>query len=464
MIIHILNSFKKLSIPKKIFLSFLGIILLGSVILSLPMSNLPTSKATYLDHLFTSASMVCVTGLFTQPVISTYSTFGQIVHIFLIQVGGLGLMTIIAGICIYFKVHISFQNVLAVKEGLNRGDMSHFQQFLKLIIHYVLLFELIGAILLSTQFIPIYGIKKGIFNAIYCSISAFCNAGFDNLGLSSVQDFRTNPIVMLTLSLLIILGGIGFSVWFDIQSNLKERKGKLKRNPYKIFFKGLLPHTKLVLMINSILLLGGMVTILVLEFNNASTLGNLHLGQKLLVSFFESTTMRTAGFGSLDYTLISPATMTFCIGLMFIGGSSGGTAGGLKTTTFAVIVLSLIAFLKNKKDVTFKYHHITDRIIRQSFINLMMFFSIIFLGFFSLILLNPKINPLYIFYETVSAIATVGVSANLTPTLGSASHICIMILMFIGRIGPITLAIALQLRHQKKTIQIQYPSTNIIIG
>ena len=327
------------SIPKRIASSFAIVILVGSFLLNLPISQLATSKASYFDHLFTTVSMVCVTGLSTQPVAETYNTFGQVICMILMQIGGLGLMSIIAFFLYDAGKKMSLVDKLALQDSLNREDGQDFKKYLKTIFKYTFFIEFIAAVILSFRFVPELGTAKGIFTAFFFAISAFCNAGFDNLGSNSLINYATDPFLTLVVAALIILGGIGFSVWFDFKRSYLEMRKSTKSKKRKSFYRRLQYHTKIVLWLTGIILLSGTVLTLLTEWNNPNTIGNLSFFDKLLVSFFQTVTMRTAGFATIDYTNAHPTSiLLYCI-QMLIGGSPGGTAGGVKTTTFLVVLL-----------------------------------------------------------------------------------------------------------------------------
>ena len=291
----------KNSIPKRIAASFAIVILVGSLLLNLPISQIATSQATYFDHLFTTVSMVCVTGLFTQPVAETYNVFGQIICMILMQIGGLGLMSIIAFFLYDSGKKMSLVDKLALQDSLNREDGQDFKKYLTTIFKYTFVIELIAAVILSFRFVPELGTGKGIFTAFFLAISAFCNAGFDNLGSNSLINYATDPLLNLVIAALIILGGIGFSVWFDFKNSYLSMRESTKSKKKKSFYRRLHYHTKIVLWLTGIILLSGTVLTMLTEWNNPNTIGNLSFLDKLLVSFFQTVTMRTAGFASVDY-------------------------------------------------------------------------------------------------------------------------------------------------------------------
>ena len=451
------------SIPKRIAASFAIVILVGSLLLNLPISQLETSQATYFDHLFTTVSMVCVTGLFTQPVASTYNSFGQIICMFLMQIGGLGLMSMIAFFFFDSGKKLSLTDRLALQDSLNRDDTKNFKDYLRTIFKYTFIIEGIAAILFMIRFIPMLGVGKGIFTSIFFAISAFCNAGFDNLGSNSLIDYATDPLLAIVISALIILGGIGFAVWFDVKNSISCYRSSLKNKYHKMFYKRLHYHTKVVILLTLGILLTGTFLTLITEWHNPDTIGNLNFGQKLLVSFFQTVTMRTAGFASIDYTKANPSTLLlYCI-QMFIGGSPGGTAGGVKTTTVLVVLLFIRSEIYEKKSINFRYHTIPYEMARKSLMIFIIFTVLTLSSVFLLSITDPQAPLLYTLFETISAMCTVGVTANLTPTLSMLGQIIIMILMFIGRIGPLTVLLSFSNRKKQGSL-IKYAKAPLLIG
>ena len=451
------------SIPKRIAASFAIVILVGSLLLNLPISQLETSQATYFDHLFTTVSMVCVTGLFTQPVATTYNTFGQMICMFLMQIGGLGLMSMIAFFFFDSGKKLSLTDRLALQDSLNRDDTKDFKDYLGTIFKYTFIIEGIAAILFMIRFIPMLGVGKGIFTSIFFAISAFCNAGFDNLGDNSLINYATDPLLIFGISALIILGGIGFAVWFDVKNSISCYRRSLKNKYHKMFYKRLHYHTKIVILLTVGILITGTLLTLITEWHNPDTIGNLNFGQKLLVSFFQTVTMRTAGFASIDYTKANPSTLLlYCI-QMFIGGSPGGTAGGVKTTTVLVVLLFIRSEIYEKKSINFRHHTIPYEMARKSLMIFIIFTVLTLSSVFLLSITDPQAPLLYTLFETISAMCTVGVTANLTPTLSMLGQIIIMTLMFIGRIGPLTVLLSFSNRKKQGSL-IKYAKAPLLIG
>ena len=443
----------RLSPARRIFLSFALVIFLGSLLLSLPLVQAPTSHAGYFDHLFTAVSMVCVTGLFTLPVASTYNVWGQLICMFLIQIGGLGLMTFIGVFYIQGKQKLSLRGRETILESFNFEETQSLKEFLRSIFLTTFLVEGLGAFLLSFRFIPEFGWGRGIFTSVFVAISAFCNAGFDNFGSTSLVAFQTDPLINLVIAALIITGGLGFMVWFDLATQLSKKKRRLRF------------HTKLVLFLTAGILFTGTVSTLLIEWNNSGTIGNLSIPDKLLVSFFQTVSMRTAGFASIDYTQARPVTLLIYILQMFLGGAPGGTAGGLKITTFFVLLVFARSELLGLPHANVAQRTIEPRTVQKSF-SVFIVFLITFLAGLILVGITAEGNPrfIYIMFETISALATVGVTANLTPELGKLALSIVMLLMFIGRIGPLTLLVSLAEYQPDKKDMIHYMKADITIG
>ena len=446
--------FGGLSPARRIFLSFAGVIFIGSLLLRLPFVQVSGSQATYFDHLFTTVSMVCVTGLFTQPVATTYNVWGQLICMLLIQIGGLGLMTFIGVFYIQGKQKLSLRSRETIQESFGYGETRSLRAFIRSIFLTTFLVEGLGAFLLSFRFIPEFGWGRGIFTSIFLAISAFCNAGFDNFGSSSLVNYQTDPLINLVIAGLIITGGLGFMVWFDLATQLGKKKKRRLRF-----------HTKLVLFLTAGILLFGTVSTLFTEWHNPGTIGNLSVPEKVLVSFFQTVSMRTAGFASIDYTQARPVTLFIYILQMFLGGAPGGTAGGLKITTFFVLLVFARSELLGLPHANVAQRTIEARTVQKSFSVFIIFLMTFLLGLM-LLGITAEGTPrfIYLMFETISALATVGVTANLTPELGKLALSIVMVLMFIGRIGPLTLLVSLADYQPDKKDLIQYMKADISIG
>ena len=432
--------------PRILALGFAGLILLGALLLNLPIASQNNESIGFINALFTSASSVCVTGLVVVNTAYHWTLFGQIVIIILIQMGGLGFMTIATIAALIIGKKITLKERLVIKEQLNQETMSGLVKLTKYVILSTFLIEGIGASLLSLRFVPLYGISQGIWFSIFHSISAFCNAGFDILG-ESIVPFVGDYIINLTICALIILGGLGFSVYIDISKNKK--------------FKRLQLHTKLVLIITSFLVIGGMVVILLLENGNPLTLQNLSLGEKLLASFFQSVVPRTAGFNSINIGGLYDTSVFFIIILMFIGGSPGSTAGGIKTTTFGTLALTTISVVKGDKDVVAFKKKIPYDVINKSLAIVMV--GLLLVGMVSFLLtITEEAEFLDLLFETTSAFATVGLTTGITPDLTDFGKFLLTLTMYAGRVGPLTMAFAFSRKHIHA--KYKYSEGNIIVG
>lgn len=450
-----------------IVLSFASVIFIGSLLLSLPVVQAPHSDATYIDHLFTSVSATCVTGLFTESLVDSYNIIGKIIVLAMIQIGGLGLMTLYGLVLRLLHKKMPYRQKQAMTSAINYDSIGSSTSFILRIVQYTFVIEAIGALLLAFHFIPEKGFLDGLGTSIFLSISAFCNAGFDPFGNVSLIPYANNWLINLTISGLIILGGIGFGIWFDVTQsikNIRNNKTQKIRSP-KYLWRKLRPHTKLALTMTLFLILSGYFLILITEWNNKQTFASQGLTANILQAFFQSVTMRTAGFATMDYTQVEPITLLIWSGLMFIGGSPGGAAGGLKTTTFAVILLFIKQIVKNKQNVHFDKHNIPKKTIRMALVVGVLYTGLLLTSTIVLQWLEPQKELILLIFEAVSAMATVGVSVDLTPSLSIASLIYVMFLMFVGRIGPVTLVTALLFESKNsKEVDIKYADTNILIG
>lgn len=459
--IHSVLGFKKMSPAQKIASSFLLVILMGTILLMLPISNADGKFLSPINALFTAASATCVTGLTVIDISTKLNYFGQTVMIFLMQIGGLGLMTFMAMFLLIIKNRLSMNEKIAMKEMLNQDKVFNMRGFILDILYYTLFFEAIGAILISFRMIPEYGIFEGGFKSIFLAVSAFCNAGFDTLGTISLQGYVHDPLMSFTIMALIVLGGIGFAVWFDVRDKIGPL---LKRKiSFRKFSHSLTLHTKIVLLVTICLIVSGAVMIIALEYSNPNTMGNFTFPEKIMSGLFESIALRTAGFTSVNYAALNPSTSLIMIFLMFIGGSPGGTAGGIKTATFAVLVIYIVCMLKGRAHtIAFKRTLGSGTVIRAMgifFINLVTLLTGIFL-----LCVVEKQDFLKICFEAVSALATVGSSLGITGSLGILGKLIIIAMMYIGRIGISTLILSLTRPKRLESNKITYPDGTIIVG
>lgn len=433
-------------------LSFLIAILLGSVLLSLPISSANGEAVPYLDALFTATTATCVTGLVTLPTVTTWSIFGQAVILILIQIGGLGVITIMSAVMILLHKRMGIDDRLLLQDAFNLNSLSGIVRFVKRVLLGTFLVEGVGALLYMIVFIPEFG-AKGIWISVFTSISAFCNAGIDIIAENSLCSYATNPVINIVTSLLIILSGIGYIVWWDVMGLAGRKRGGLRK---------LSLHSKIAITTTLILIFGGGILIFLFEYHNPLTIGNLSLFDKVQVSLFQSVTTRTAGFATVPQQDLTNASSIVCLLLMFIGGSPVGTAGGVKTVTFAVLVVSALATIQNKQAVSLFNRNISKQTVNKAVAVTMMSFAIVFT---STILLSAVTDAdvLDIVFETVSATATVGLTRDLTPYLNAAGKAVIIGTMYLGRVGPISLALALNSNKKHQNI-IKNPTEDISVG
>ena len=439
----------RLTTTQIIMLSFLGMILLGSLLLALPVSSADGVAVPYLDALFTATTATCVTGLVTLPTFSTWSIFGQVVILALIQVGGLGVITVISAFMLLLHKRVGIGERLLLQDAFNLNTLSGIVRFVKRVLFGTFLVELLGAVFYMTVFVPQFGLR-GVWISAFTAVSAFCNAGIDIIGPNSLCDYATNPVVNLVTSALIILSGIGYIVWWDVLR--VGRKG----------FRGLTLHSKIAISTTLVLIFGGGLLIFLLEYGNPLTIGELSLFDKLQVSFFQSITTRTAGFATVPQENLTNASSLLCLLLMFIGGSPVGTAGGIKTVTVAVLAVSALATIRNQNDVTLFDRTISRQAVNKAVAVAAMSFAILF-GSTMLLCAVTDASALDIVYETVSATATVGLTRNLTPYLSSAGKAVIIATMYLGRVGPISLALALNSSKKQRNL-IKNPTEDISVG
>ena len=439
-----------------ILLSFLIAILIGAVLLSLPISSADGKATPFLDALFTATTSTCVTGLVVTPTVSSWSVFGQIIILILIQIGGLGVITIMSGLMILLHKKMGIGDRLLLQDAFNLNSLSGLVRFVKKVVTGTLIIEGIGALLYMTVFIPEFG-AKGIWISVFTSVSAFCNAGIDIIAENSLCNYALNPIINIVTCSLIILGGIGYIVWWDVLRVLKKARTKKVR-----FFRVLTLHSKIAITATLILIFVGATFIFAFEYNNPQTMGDYTLLQKIEVSLFQSVTTRTAGFATVPQENLTNASAIVCLLLMFIGGSPVGTAGGIKTVTFAVIIVSAIASIRNKEDTEVFGRRLTKQAVSKAVAVTCMSFIIMFT---STVLLSAvtDANALDIVYETVSATATVGLTRNLTVSFDSIGKLIIIITMYLGRVGPISLAVAFKRNKDNQNI-VRNPIEEISVG
>ncbi len=461
---YLLKLTETFSSTQIIIMGFLFFILVGTFLLYLPISH--NNDTTILDALFTSTSAICVTGLTVVTTLEHWTIFGQIVILILIQIGGLGAMTVATAMLMFLNKKINFRERLIIQESLNHDSLGGVVRMVKKVVYGTFIAEGIGAFFLAFKFIPDFGVVKGIYSSIFHSISAFCNAGFDIVGDSSLTPYVNNGLVNIVIILLVIISGLGFSVWFDVIKVFKERLTK-KMSLRKIFSRFSL-QTKLVLTITTILLVGGTILFFIFEFDNPNTIKDLNFKGKFFASFFQCVATRTAGFSTIDLANMEYASKFLYIILMFIGGSPGGTAGGMKTVTISIIFLAVFSVIRGKNSI----HAFNRKIL---FVHLQKALTIVIMGLTivvtatMLLTFTEKFGVkqhefIDLLFEATSAIGTVGSTLSLTPNLTIAGRTIIILLMFIGRLGPMTIAMALTERNNKAINKIEYPEENILVG
>lgn len=450
------NIHPHFSTTQIILLSFLFAILAGSALLALPVSSADGNAIPYIDALFTATTSICVTGLVTVPTYSAWSPFGQVVILFLIQIGGLGVVTIMSGLMISLHRRIGIKDRMLIQDAFNLNTLSGMVKFIRKVIAGTLLVEGVGALLYMTVFVPEFGLR-GIWISIFNAVSAFCNAGMDVISENSLYAYVHNPVINLVTILLIVFGGIGYIVWWDIVSVLKH----IKRQKLKCF-ANLTLHSKIALSVTGILILAGTAAIFAFEYDNPLTIGNFSLFDKLQASLFQSVTTRTAGFATVPQEDLTNASAIVSLLLMFIGGSPVGTAGGIKTVTFAVLIVSAFATIKTHSEADLFHRTIPKHAVSKAVAVVSMAFIILFTSTLLLSAVTDA-DALDIAYETVSAAATVGLTRNLTSGLNIWGRIIIIITMYLGRVGPISLMIALNTKKETKNI-IKNPTEDISVG
>lgn len=447
----------RLSTTRIIMGSFLLLILVGSVLLSLPISSADGTPHAYIDALFTATTATCVTGLVTLPTYSAWSTFGHVVILVLVQIGGLGLITVTAGFVFLFQRRVRLSNRLIIRDAFNLDTLDNQGIFIRNVLVGTLVVEGVGALLYMTVFVPEMG-ARGIWVSVFNAVSAFCNAGMDIIGDSSLSNYVTNPVINGTTAFLVIFGGIGYVVWWDL---IRVSREACRRRSFKPF-KRLSLHSKLALSSTTILLLGGCLLILLLEYDRLGTLGGLSFPQKIQAAFFQSVTTRTAGFYTIDQSKLGNASSLVSMCLMFIGGSPVGTAGGVKTVTVTVLFASAMNTFRHRDEIALFDRRIEKDALRKAVAVTGMSILITLAATILLAAVQPA-NILDILYETVSATATVGLSRNLTPTLNLWGKLIVTLTMYLGRIGPISLALAFILPKYNHNI-ITNPTESISVG
>ncbi|WP_272976617.1 TrkH family potassium uptake protein [Deinococcus geothermalis] len=443
----------RISPPQLIALSFALAILTGGVLLSLPFTHGAGRQVNFLQALFTATSALCVTGLNVVDPSRDFNRLGQVIIMLLIQLGGLGIITFGTVFALLMRRRVNYSERIRLAQQVSAFSAGDVVPLIRNIFLYTFVLEAAGAALLAFRFVPLEGWGRGLFYAVFHAISAFNNAGFA-LYSDNLMRFVGDPLVSLVIALLIILGGMGFLVQLNVVAHLL--------NPRR---NRLLIHSKLVLTMMSALLLLGTLTYLGLEWNNPKTLAPLPFGDKLLASFFQSVTTRTAGFNTIDYGAISLGTAFITIILMFIGANPGSTGGGIKTSTFYVMMASAWSMVRGHRDVTLFKRRIDQTTILRAMTVGLLSIGLVNTMFILLLLLNTNLQVSFVnlFFEAVSAFGTVGLSMNTTPLLNAEQQVIIILLMYLGRIGPLTFAVAFN--NQEPGDPVRYPAEkDILVG
>ncbi len=441
----------KISVWQFLALGYLAVILTGSVLLIMPFATASGQSTNYLDALFTATSATCVTGLAVHDTGTHWTLFGQLVILFLIQTGGLGFMTFVTAVFRLLHGRISLYERKALLASSGGEKHNGLWKMIKSIFIGTAIFEFTGAFILCFRFVPQYGWGDGIYFSVWHSVSAFCNAGFDLMGKygqASLSGYANDPLVTLTLSALIILGGLGFCVWSDVVEN-KFKPSKLTLN------------TKVVLLVSTVLIVLSTALFMTFEWNN-KVYENFNFGEKLLASFFNAVSPRTAGFFSTAPVDLSESGYVLTVILMFIGGNSGSTAGGIKVGTFAVILMGMLTVFRGRSDINLGKKRIEQTLLSQALAIFTAFLMLAMLAVLIICAVDPNVNAEEALFECVSALSTSGLSLDVTPKLGAAARVIIVILMYAGRVGILTLALALG--EKRTTAEVRKPVDTLLIG
>lgn len=440
-----------LSSTQILAIGFFAVIMTGAILLTLPISATSGESIGFVDALFTAASCTCVTGLSTINVGVELTTFGHVVMLLLIQIGGMGFMTCAALIFMAVGRKIGLKDRMTIAEGLNEEGLGGMVKLVRKVAVICLVCEGVGALLLSFRLVPEFGFAKGVWFGVFHAVSAFCNAGFDIFGYNnSIENFNTEPFFILVIALLIIIGGLGFAVVNDV---LKKRR-----------WSRLSLHSKLVLTVTAGLLLFGTLFFLFAEWNNPKTIGDMGVGDKVANSFFQAATLRTAGYATLTQQYLTNGSIILCILLMFIGASPASCGGGVKTTTFGTVLLNLWAVIRGREDISLYGRRISKETVRRcmAIILICLLFLVAFIFLLCLTENGKGFTPTEIVYECTSALATVGNTMGITTSLSQAGRVILSFAMFCGRVGPLSLALALGGKGVRGSAK--FPEEKIMVG
>lgn len=441
---------------RTICLSFAVIIAIGTLLLTLPVSSRSGSFTNPLDCLFTATSATCVTGLVIFDTYQHWNRFGQLVILAMIQLGGLGFVTFATFFNLAVHRKLGFRSLLNAQESVNSTHGMDIYHIVRMVVIASFSIEAAGALLLSTVFIPQFGLGEGIYTAVFLAVSSFCNAGFDVLGREtpfvSLTEYNGSPMVLLTISALIIIGGLGFTVWGDLLQYRRTRT--------------LMFHTRVVLAVTLSLLAAGTAMFLLCEWNNPATMGPLPVPQKLLAGFFQSVTTRTAGYNSLDFGAMHEITKFFSTILMFIGAAPGSTGGGIKVTTLVVMVMTVASVCRGREETVIRRRVINRNVVYRSLTVMVLGGAAVALSTALIFFTMPSsetVTGINALFESTSAFATVGLSVGVTSVLNIPAKLVMILIMFLGRVGPVSFMLSLALNHESAKNQV-YPEGKLLVG
>ena len=451
---------QKLTSTQIIGAGFLGAILIGALLLCIPAATAAGETTDFVTALFTATTSICVTGLVVVDTFSHWSFLGQFIILILIQIGGFGVITLYSIVMMVLKKKFSLSMRLLIQDYYNLDSIQGLIRFLVRVVKDSLIVEGIGAVCYAFIFVPQFGFAKGIWASIFNAVSAFCNAGMDVLGPNSLINYQTSIPMNLITATLIILGGLGYVVWFDFIETLK--KSVKNRYSFHAFWNRLGVHSRLVINLTLFFLISGALCVMYFEWNNPGTIGGLSVGGKVLASFFQSVTFRTAGFATIPQEALTPSTCLVGCMYMFVGGSPVGTAGGIKTVTIFVVMLNVFSFIRNRTEPVVFSRAVSEKLINKAGAIVMANLTLTMVLIVALVQ-ACNVPLLSAAYEIFSATGTVGLSRGLTGNLNLAGRIIVMIGMYFGRIGPISMALFFSTKRSDKN-EIQFANGHFIVG
>lgn len=444
-----------------IALGFVILILTGTLLLMLPVSSADGSVTPAIDALFTATTSSCVTGLVTVVTGQHWSWFGQLVILIMVQLGGLGVVSFTTVVLMIAGQRIHLKQRMLIQEAYGFDTLKGMVRMVRKMLKGTLIVEGIGALLYMFIYIPRYGLLKGVWVSVFTSVSAFCNAGMDLMGDNSLMDYVGHPLMNLVTMGLIIIGGLGFIVWWDVIAAM--RRIFREKMSFLMSLRRMSLHSKLVLSVTTFLIFGGAVLFFVLEHNNPGTMGNLSMGEKIWASIFHSVTLRTAGFASIDQSALRTGSVLLGCVWMFIGGSPGGTAGGVKTVTVTLLAVAVVSMIQSKEDVELGRRRIPmDTVLKGACIILIQAVFLV-ISIFALSCIEPQMYLIDVTYEVFSALGTVGLTRGITPAFSAAGKLVLAASMYFGRLGPITMALVMNIKGGKKKVHRQLPEGKIFV-